>query len=88
LESVKGLNSYIAYLSRRVVKTFAFHTAWNTHRNLKHTTGTIINNTHSDKYTARYSKLDGNHGTREYIKFGNKVQRSDTTAKYTVEHSA
>jgi hypothetical protein len=47
-----------------------------------------ITNTHSDKYTARYRKLDGNHGTRGHIKVGNKVQRSDTTTKYIVEHSA
>jgi hypothetical protein len=46
------------------------------------------NNTHNNKYTTRYSKLDGNYGTREHNKVGNKVQRSDTTTKYTVEHSA
>jgi hypothetical protein len=66
----------------------ALHTAWNTYQNLKHATGKITNNTRSNKYTTRYSKLDGNHGTREHINVGNKVQRSDTTAKYIVEHSA
>jgi hypothetical protein len=65
----------------------AFHTAWNTHQNLKHETGKITNNTHRNKYTARYSKLDGNYGTREHIEVGNKVQRSNTTTKYIVEHS-
>jgi hypothetical protein len=48
----------------------------------------IKNNTHSNKYTTRYSKLDGNHGTCEHIKVGSKVQWSDTKIKYTVEHSA
>jgi hypothetical protein len=65
----------------------ALHTARNTHQNLKHATGKITNNTHSNKYTTRYSKLDGNYGTREHIKVGNKVQRSDATTKYIVEHS-
>jgi hypothetical protein len=44
------------------------------HINLKHATRKITNNTHSNKYTTRYSKLDGNYGTREHIKIGNKVQ--------------
>jgi hypothetical protein len=62
------------------------HIARNTHQNHKHATGKIKNNRHSNKYT-RYSKLDGNYETREHIKVGNKVQRSDTTTKYIVEHS-
>jgi hypothetical protein len=64
-----------------VASLVALHTAWNTHQNLKHATGKITNNTHSNKYITRYSKMDGNYGTREHIKVGNKVQRSDATTQ-------
>jgi hypothetical protein len=74
--------------SLKLVFAVAFHTAWNTHQNHNHATGKITNNTHSNKYTTIYSKLDENYGTREHIKVGNKVQRSDTTTKYIVEHNA